>query len=220
MFIGHFGAAMAAKRWAPKTSLGTLIFAADFLDLLWPILLLLDVEHVRIVPGITRMSPLEFTDYPISHSMIMAILWAILVGCAYYSIRRYARGALVVGFAVFSHWILDFIVHRPDLPLWLQGETRMGLGLWNSVTGTVVAEILGFCAGLWIYGHFTRPLDKVGMYAFWSLVGFMLLGWISSIFAGAPPNTAVIGWGAMSLWLLVPWAWWADRHRERARGPH
>ena len=87
MFIGHFGAAMAAKRWAPKTSLGTLIFAADFLDLLWPILLLLDVEHVRIVPGITRMSPLEFTDYPISHSMIMAILWAILVGCAYYSMR-------------------------------------------------------------------------------------------------------------------------------------
>jgi hypothetical protein len=178
MFIGHFGVAMAAKRLAPKTSLGILIFAANFLDLLWPILLLLGIEHVRIAPGITRMTPLDFTDYPISHSLIMVLLWAVFVGCAYYTVRRYGRGAWVVGCAVFSHWGLDFIVHRPDLPLWLRGDTRMGLGLWNSPIGTVVAETLCFGLGL------------------------------------------CLAWGAMLLWLLVPWAWWVDRHREIAAIPH
>jgi hypothetical protein len=220
MFIGHFGVALAAKRLAPKTSLGTLIFAADFLDLLWPILLLLGVEHVRIAPGIMRMATLEFIDYPISHSLIMALLWSILVGACYYAVRRHGRGAWVVGAAVFSHWILDFVVHRPDLPLWLHGETRFGLGLWNSAAGTVLAEVLCFGAGLWIYTRVTRPVDNIGVYAFWSLMGFILLGWISSIFAGAPPNTTGVAWGTMLLWLLVPWAWWADQHRQLVKTPY
>jgi len=220
MFIGHFGAAMAAKRLAPKTSLGTLVFAADFLDLLWPILLLLNVEHVHAAPGITRMSPLDFTDYPISHSMIMALVWSLLVGGAYGAIRRYGRGAVIVGLAVFSHWVLDLIVHRPDLPLWLRGGTRVGLGLWNSVIGTLAVEVLCFGGGLWIYARLSRPVDKIGTYAFWSFVGFVLLGWIISIFAGAPPSTAGIGWGALSLWLLVPWAGWGDHHRESPEDFH
>src|SRR3979490_2406897 len=100
MFIGHFGAAMAAKRLAPQTSLGTLVFAADFLDLLWPILLLLNVEHVLPAPGITRMSPLDFTDYPISHSLIMALVWSLLVGGEYGAIRRYCLGAVMGGLRV------------------------------------------------------------------------------------------------------------------------
>lgn len=214
MFIGHFGVAFAAKRLAPKASLGTLLFAADFLDLLWPILLLSGVEHVRIAPGITRMSPLDFNDYPISHSLGMTLLWSVFVGTAYYLIRRYERGALLIAAAVFSHWVLDFIVHRPDLPLWITGDDRVGLGLWNSVASTVFAEMFCFVAGLWIYLRSTRPSDKIGTYALWAFAGFVLVGWISSIFAGAPPNATAIGWGAMSLWLLVPWAGWADSHRK------
>ncbi len=220
MFIGHFGVALAAKRLAPKTSLGTLIFAADFLDLLWPVLLLLGAEHVRIAPQIMRMATLDFVDYPISHSLIMALLWSVLIGACYYARRRYAPGAWVVGAAVFSHWVLDFVVHRPDLPLWLHGDIRMGLGLWNSATGTVLAEVFCFGVGLWIYTNLTQPVDKTGVYAFWSLMLFMLLGWISSIFAGAPPNTTSIAWGAMLLWLLIPWAWWADQHRQLLKSPY
>ena len=98
MFIGHFGVALAAKKLAPRTSLGTLFFAAQFLDLLWPIFLLLGVEHVRIAPGITRMTPFDFYDYPISHSLVTAAGWSLLVGGIYYAARHRFADASVVGF--------------------------------------------------------------------------------------------------------------------------
>src|SRR2546427_11833494 len=110
MFIGHFGVALAAKKIAPRTSQGTLILGARFADLLWPILLLAGVEHVEIVPGITKVSPFDFTDYPFSHSLLMLFLWSLLVGGIYYGVRRYQRGVLVIAAAVISHWLLDFIV--------------------------------------------------------------------------------------------------------------
>ena len=135
MFIGHFGVALAAKRVAPKTSLGTLILAAQFLDFLWAFFLLRGIEHVRIAPGFTRVSPLDFTDYPISHSLLMATVWALLFGGTYYALRRNARSALVLGAALLSHWVLDFIVHRPDLQLYPGSKVHVGLGLWNSVGG-------------------------------------------------------------------------------------
>ena len=128
MFIGHFGVALAAKKFAPKTSLGTTIFAAEFVDLLWPVLLLLGVEHVAIAPGITRMSPLDLTDYPISNSLLMSVIWAVLVGGIYFAVRRYAAGAWVVGLMVLSHWFLDFIAHRADMPLAPGIHKYYGLG--------------------------------------------------------------------------------------------
>jgi hypothetical protein len=103
MFIAHFGVALAAKKASPRTSLGTLILAAQFLDFLWPVFLLLGIEHMVIAPGITKVSPLDFTDYPFSHSLLMASVWALLVGGIYYGIRRNGRGAWVVGLAVSSH---------------------------------------------------------------------------------------------------------------------
>ena len=189
MFIGHFGVALAAKRVAPKTSLGTLILAAQFLDFLWPVFVLLGIEHVRIAPGVTRVSPLDFTDYPISHSLLMATVWAVLFGGIYYALRRNVRSALVVGAAVLSHWVLDFIVHRPDLQLYPGGEVRVGLGLWNSVAGTIAAgspllrrRASGFTSAC------TRARDNAGRYGFWALIAFLFLGWVSTLFAGAPPS--------------------------------
>jgi membrane-bound metal-dependent hydrolase YbcI (DUF457 family) len=132
MFIAHFGVALAAKRVAPKTSLGTLILAAQSLDFLWP---------VFIAPGYTRVSPLDFTDYPISHSLLMATVWAILFGGTYYILRRTAQSALVVGTAVLSHWLLDFIVHRPNLQLYPGSEVRVDLGLWNSWAASIAMEV-------------------------------------------------------------------------------
>jgi membrane-bound metal-dependent hydrolase YbcI (DUF457 family) len=214
MFIGHFGVALAAKKVAPGTSLGTLVFAAQFLDLLWAILLLLGIERVEISPGITTGSPLDFTYYPFSHSLLMSVLWAVLVGGIYYAVRHYARGAWIVVAAVASHWLLDVIVHRPDLPLWPGSQVRVGLGLWNSWPGSICVEVLIFCAGVWIYERATRPRDKIGRCAFWSFIAFLSLGWVSALFAGAPPKTRSIAWGAMAMWLMVPWAWWADRHRD------
>jgi len=213
MFIGHFGVALAAKKAAPKASLGVLVLSAQFVDLLWPVLLLLGIEHVEITPGITRTSPMNFTDYPISHSLLMGVVWALLVGGVYYALVRYPRGAWVAGLAVLSHWVLDFIVHRPDLPLWPGNSPRVGLGLWNSWAATISLEVFFFGAGVWIYLRSTRARDNIGRYAFWGFVVFLFLGWLSTVFAGPPPSVKALAWGGLAMWLLVPWAWWADRHR-------
>ena len=212
VFIGHFGIALAAKRVAPQTSLGVLVLSAQFLDFIWPIFLLLGIEHVRIAPGITKVSPLDFYDYPISHSLVMAVVWSAVVGGIYYGAHHYARGAIVAALAVLSHWVLDLIVHRPDLPLW-PGGPRVGLGIWNSWTATICAETLIYAFGVWIYASSTRARDPIGGYAFWALVVFLFFGWALTLVAGPPPSVRSLGWGALAMWLTVPWGWWADKHR-------
>ncbi len=214
MFIGHFGLALAAKKFAPRTSLGATMFAAEFVDLLWPIFLLLGIEHVVISPGITRMSPLDFTDYPITHSLVMGVVWAVAVGGIYFALRRYSRGAWVVAGLVLSHWFLDWLVHRPDLLLYWGGTAKFGLGLWNHPLLEAPLEVAIFVAGTWIYSSCTRAKDAIGRYGFWSLIVFLFAGWVSTLFAGAPPSVTALAWGGISMSVTVVWAWWADRHRE------
>ena len=214
MFIGHFGVALAAKKAAPRTSLGTLVFAAQFLDLLWPILLLLGIEHVEIAPGITRLSPFNFTDYPYSHSLLMVAVWAALAGGIYYVVCRDKTAAWIVAACVLSHWVLDLVVHRPDLPLAPGGSVRVGFGLWNSLPAAITAEVLFFFGGVWIYLRATRARDNAGRYGLWSLLALWFFGWVSTLFSGAPPNVTSLAWGGMTMWITVPWAGWADRHRE------
>jgi hypothetical protein len=216
MFIGHFGLAVASKRLAPRTSLATLIVGAQFLDLLWPIFLLLGLEHVRIAPGITRVQPFDFYDYPYSHSLTAALGWALAIGLLYYVIRRDCRGAWVVGGLVASHWLLDFLVHRPDLPLW-PGGPKYGLGLWNSWAASISVEAVVFGVGIWLYASATRSRDGAGRYGFWSLMVFLFLGWLGAIFGPPPPSAHVLALGGLGMWIVVPWAWWADRHRELMR---
>src|SRR4051812_46150446 len=118
MFIGHFGVAMAAKRVAPAASLGTLVLAAQLVDLIWPAMLLLGIEQVRIDPGITRVTPLDFVHYPYTHSLVASLAWGALLALVYGASRKDWRTALWLAVLVVSHWVLDAIVHRPDLPLW------------------------------------------------------------------------------------------------------
>ncbi len=213
MFIGHFGVALAAKRVAPRTSLAALVFAAEFLDLLWPIFLLLGLEHVRLAPGITKVQPFDFYDYPYSHSLTMVLRWALAAGLIYYLARRCVRGAWVVAALVVSHWVLDFISHRPDMPLY-PGGPKVGLGLWNSWTGSISVEVLLFAAGIWLYLSFTRARYRVGAWAVWSLIALLSLGWLTALFAPPPSDTHQLALGALVIWVTVPWAWWADAHRE------
>jgi hypothetical protein len=174
---------------------------------------LLGIEHVRIAPGSTRVSPLDFTDYPISHSLLMATMWAVLFGGTYYIVRRTGRSALVLGGTVLSHWLLDFIVHRQDLQLYPGSEVRVGLGLWNSWAASIAMEVLFFGSGLWIYLSCTRARDSSGRYGFWALIAFLFFGWVSTLFAGAPPNVAALAWGGVAMGFTARWGWWADRHR-------
>jgi membrane-bound metal-dependent hydrolase YbcI (DUF457 family) len=213
MFLGHYGLAFAAKRAAPRTSLGALTFAAQFLDELWPILLLLGIEKVRIVPGLMAASPLDFVHYPFSHSLLMAVVWGALIGGVYYLLRRHGRGAWVIAILVVSHWFLDLVVHRPDLPLWPGANSpKYGWGVWNSVAGTYAIELAIYAIGIVIYLRATRALDKVGSWGLWAYVIVLALIYVSSN-GSPPPSERALAWTALGIWLFVPWAWWVDKHR-------
>jgi hypothetical protein len=213
MLLGHYAVALGAKRVAPKSSLGTLVFAAQFADLVWPIFLLVGWEQVRIVPGITRVTPLDFVAYPYSHSLLAQVLWGIGIAAVYFGVRREPRSAVVLALCVPSHWLLDYIVHRPDLPL-VPGGRRYGLGLWNYLPATLAVELTLLAIGIALYLTQTRAKDHVGQYALWSLLILLLLIYIGAMFGPPPPNERAIAISALALWLTVPWAAWADRHHS------
>jgi hypothetical protein len=216
MFLGHYAVALAAKRVAPRASLGFLILGAQFLDLLWPALLLVGVEHVRIAPGLMAANSLDFVHYPISHSLVMVIGWALLIGGAYFAVTRYRRGAVVVGGLVLSHWFLDLPMHRPDLPLWPGSEILLGGGLWNSVPLTLLLEFGLLAGGLAIYLHLTRARDWRGRWGFWPVLLILPLFFLGGTLGPPPPDETSLALGGLLLWLLVPWGWWVDRHRRSA----
>ncbi|MBC6949565.1 hypothetical protein DWB58_16685 [candidate division KSB1 bacterium] len=215
MFIGHYAVAFAAKKSAPKTSLGTLFFAAQFLDLLWPIFLLFGLEHVRIDPGNTAFTPLDFYDYPISHSLLTVSGWALAFGLVYFVLCRHAKPAVILGLCVLSHWILDLITHRPDLPLAPGAQIYGGLGLWNSVAATVLLEGALFGLAVLFYARTTNAIDRAGRYAFWGFVVFSVLLYVGNVLGreNPPPNAEALALFGLSQWLIVPWGYWIDRHR-------
>jgi hypothetical protein len=214
MFIGHFGVGFGAKHLAPRVSLGTLFLAAQFIDLLWPTLLQLGVERVRIAPGATAVTPLDFEHYPVSHSLLAVAGWASLIGGAHFLLRRCRREAVLVGVLVVSHWLLDLLVHRPDLPLLPAGGPKVGLGLWSSLPLTVLVEVPMFLFGVWLYARCTIAADARGRWGLWSLVVALLAIHAANLFGSPPPGVAAIAWAGQLQWLLVLWAWWVDRHRR------
>ena len=213
MFIGHHAVAFAAKPLAPRVSLGTLFAAAILLDMIWPILLLAGIEHVRVAPGITAFTPLDFYDYPVTHSLLAVLGWSVLAAIVYWLFRKSMRDSLVVGALVLSHWVLDFITHRPDLPLWPAGP-NVGLGLWNSVAATVVIEVALFVLGLVLYLRATEARDRIGSIALWALVVFLGIVYVANLFSPPPPDQRTIGFAGLAQWLFVPWGWWIDKHRQ------
>jgi len=213
MFIGHFGVGFGAKRLAPKVSLGTLFLAAQFVDLLWPTLLLLGLERVRIDPGATVVTPLAFDHYPISHSLLAAVGWAVLVGTGYLLLRKDRRGAIVVGVLVVGHWVLDFFMHRPDLPIIPGGSMVLGLNAWSSLPLTLAIEGSLFALGVWIYSRSTTPRDATGRWGLVGLVAFLLLVYAGNLVGSPPPSPTAIAWVGQAQWLIVLWGFWVDKHR-------
>jgi hypothetical protein len=213
MFLGHYAVALGAKRAAPAVSLGTLFAAAAFLDLVWPLLVLAGVEHVAIAPGNTAFTPLDFQSYPYSHSLLMSLVWALVFGGAYLLHKRRVLSAVVIGVLVMSHWVLDAIAHRPDLPLIPGGSERVGFGLWDSIAGTLAVELTMFATGLVIYLRTTRALDRTGTWGFVALAAFLLVIYAGAVFGPPPPSANAVAWSDMGQWLVIIWAGWVDRHR-------
>lgn len=213
MFLGHFGVGLTGKKFAPRVSLGVFFLAAQFVDLLWPTLLLLGIERVRIAPDATVVTPLAFEHYPVSHSLLTVGLWAALFGGTYLLLHRDRVGALVLGTLVLSHWFLDVLVHRPDLPIVPGGSTHVGLNAWSSVALTLLIEISVFSCGLWLYARSTVPRDRLGTWGLVGLIAFLLLVYTGNLFGPPPPSTTAIAWVGQAQWLIILWGFWLDRHR-------
>jgi hypothetical protein len=214
MFIGHIAVGLAAKRLAPKTSLGTLLISVQCLDLIWPVMLLLGLEHVRIDPGNTVVTPLDFYDYPITHSLLGAAAWALALGFAYWLARHERNAAWIIGACVLSHWVLDAISHRPDLLLLPGGQMRVGLGLWNSLPATLVVEVSMFLAGVVLFARTSVARDAIGRYGFWILMAVFLVLYLGALFGPPPPNPEALAWVSAATWLFIPVTYWIDRHRQ------
>jgi membrane-bound metal-dependent hydrolase YbcI (DUF457 family) len=214
MFVGHTAVALAAKVRVPEISLGWWVAAAFALDLVWPILLLAGIEHVSIVAGATAFNPLVFDSYPWSHSLLMSCVWGIGAAAIARFRGRSFRVALLFAIVVVSHWLLDFVSHVPDMPLWPGESPRLGLGLWQSVPATLLIEGLMFTGAVAWYASRTRAIDWIGRIAFWSFVLISAAMWASGPWSPPPPDARSLAWFALGSWLLVAWAGWADRHRR------
>ena len=206
MFIGHFAVGLAAKRLTPTVSLAVWFLAAQWLDTVWPVLILAGVEHVRIAPQANPFLRLVFIDYPISHSLAGAVAWGLLFagGWALLMGRRGAAPLLFLG--VVSHWVLDVVAHTPDVPVLPRGP-YLGFGLWNSPAWTIAVETTMFAAGIAVYARTKRPRASL-----WALLAVVFALYLGSIFGPPPPNVTALGVTALAgIAVILPWAWWADR---------
>jgi hypothetical protein len=215
VFIGHFALGFAAKRATPRVSLAVLFSAAQLADLMWPFLVGAGIEHVRIAPGDTAFTPLEFISYPYSHSLLMLIVWGFVFGYTFMRVRRTdVKVMLVLAALVVSHWVLDFVSHRPDMPLY-PGGPKVGLGLWNSVPATIAVEVAMYAASLLVYMRVTRARDDIGRWAFAGLAVLLAASYAASILGGPPPSVNAI-WigGIIGAVVIIALSWWADAHRQ------
>ena len=219
MFIGHFGVAFGLKRWAPRASLGELVAATAWADILWTVFLLLGWEHVRISPGDTKWTPLDLYDYPWSHSLLLLLIWAFVLAALYRTWRNDWVGAFAIGLGVVSHWLFDWITHRADMPLYPYGP-KYGLALWNSIAGTLVVELAIFLTGVVLYASSTRPRDGWGRWGFWLYAALLLVLFVGDRFSAPPESVDGIAWtGLIATVVLIGWAWWFDRHRSAGEIP-
>jgi len=214
MFLGHFAVGFAAKRIAPRASLPVLLAAPQALDIVWPVLNLAGIERMHIQAGATAASPLVLEYMPYSHGLVAALGWSVVFGALYAAVKRDVGTAVVLALCVLSHWVLDWIAHAPDMPILYGDGPRYGLGLWNSIPATLAVEGAMYVAGVVLYARATRPRDRIGSIALWSLVALLAVGQVSTIFGPPPPSANALLAVALGAYSLLGVAWWIDRHRE------
>ena len=216
MFVGHAAVAFASKRAAPRAPLGWLMAAAFLPDLVWPVLLLAGIERVRIEPGATAVTPLDFVHYPWTHSFVATALWAAALAGAYAALKRDREGALWIALGVLSHWALDAVSHRPDLPVW-PGGPRVGLGLWNSRAATLALEGSTFAVAVAVYARGFPARGGAGQASLWSLVALFVVAYAGAVFGPPPPHEGAVAWTGLASLLFIPWAAWIERTRPTTR---
>jgi membrane-bound metal-dependent hydrolase YbcI (DUF457 family) len=216
MFIGHYGPALAIKALRPAMPLWLLFIAVQLVDVAWAVLVLLGIEKVRIVPGITASNPLDLYYMPYTHSLVGAVLWSLaaIVLCKPLPDVRMWRTAAWIGLAVFSHWILDWLVHRPDLPLY--GDTlKVGLGLWNHPVLALLLEAALLFGGMALYLRRTTAINAIGRLGP-PILAVLMLAIQCYVFFGPPPSSpaAAAITALISYAVFAAVAEWLDRRRQ------
>ena len=216
MFVGHYGVSFAAKRGDKTIPLWVLFLAVQLLDVFWSVFVLAGLEKVRIAPGITASNPLDLYYMPYTHSLVAALLWSLAGYVGYRAIRAFGashRAALLVAFAVFSHWVLDLLVHRPDLPLY-DNAAKVGLGLWNYPAPALLLEIVALFGGMFLYLRSNTATTRLGRFGM-PVFGVVMLALQVVVFFGPPPPSdraaAITALGSYVVFAAV--AGWLERRR-------
>jgi membrane-bound metal-dependent hydrolase YbcI (DUF457 family) len=217
MFVGHYGVSCGARPLEQRIPLWVLFIAVQFLDVLWGVFVLLGIEKVRIVPGITATNPLDLYYMPFTHSLPGALGWAVLAALAYHVWRggtSGARASVIVGAAVFSHWLLDVLVHRPDLPLW-GDRWKIGLSLWNVPAVAFALEAAILFGGAWLYLRSTTSRTRTSTLAFVVFAVLLLLIQAMTFFGAPPASPAGAAITALVAYVVIAAAaGWLDTKRS------
>ena len=222
MFIGHYGIGFALKKFDSLLSLGWLFIAVQFVDIIWTILIFFGIERVEIVPGITEANPLDFVHYPFTHSLVAFVVWSVIVGLIVFlgkfksSLSKMSLG-LLLGFGVFSHFLLDLIVHRPDLPVMGDDSMMLGFGLWNYTAIAYILEMLIFIGGAYVYfrakGNLTKS-KKTGLVLF---IVILLIINLANLYGPPPEDTRMIAVvGFVSFILFALFGFWVDKEKVKS----
>jgi membrane-bound metal-dependent hydrolase YbcI (DUF457 family) len=214
MFIGHFGTGFAVKKISKNISVGTSILAAQFIDILWPLFLLLGLESVKIEPGNTAFTPLNFIHYPFTHSLFAVLLWALLFGGVTFLIGKNKLHSIIFSLLVLSHWVLDLITHRPDLLLFPWSEFKVGFGLWNNIAATIIVEGFIFLYGSYLLIQSIHFKSKKGLYVTVGLILFLSIIYIMNVFGPPPPSEEPISYIGLAQIIFVVWGYYIDKLSE------
>ena len=217
MFVVHYAASLVLKRFEKRASLGVLFLAVQFVDIVFFPLVLLGIERLNVVENFTQSTHFELVYMPYTHSLVAFLIWS---GLAYAIFRwiivKSHSVAVVVALAVMSHWLLDVIVHTPDMPLWSDASLKLGFGLWNNAIATYVLEAALLLAGLWLYMRSTKAVTKTGKYGMGIFVVLLLLINIANIFGplGNDSKLALAVSALTAYFLFAAVAFWLDKNRS------
>lgn len=201
MFVGHYGPALALAGGRNGPSLAAACIAVQLVDVAWSGALMTGLEHARVTPGFTALSPLDLYDMPYTHSLAAALAWAAGAAVVYGAVTRKVMAALLIGACVASHWLLDWVVHKPDLILW--GDTKVGLGLWDAPAAGVAAEFGVLALGFVAYMTRTAPKGRWGSFAPWALFALLVVMAVINWLGPPPPDSTAVAVSALAVYALT-----------------
>lgn len=219
MFVGHYSASFVIKKADSSIPLWLLFVAAQFIDILWATFILTGTEKMRIVPGFTASNPLDLYYMPYTHSLAGALFWAVLAGIIYLLWKRFSKlSALLVGVAVFSHWILDLVVHRPDLSLY-DDTLKMGLGLWNYPIVSLMLEMALLAGSTIFYLAGNARVNRSERKRIILFVAVLVVIGVINLLLPPPPSTGIFAIEALASYIAFALvAFWIEKKAGHSHG--